>query len=219
MATVTGAAAQVPPPAIEGPVHVVTYVDVRPPTVAEALAVLARHRDATRRHDGLVRCEVVQRIGQPNQLVVLETWRDRAAFETHGRTPTSGQTHERLAALRLAPIDQRVHGALTVEAAGPAVARDSVYVVTHVDVIPPRKDDAIVALRRLAEGSRAEPGHQRFDVVQQASRPNHFTVIEVWTDAPAAEVHAMADAARDFRDALAPMTGALYDERFYRRIE
>jgi quinol monooxygenase YgiN len=44
-------------------------------------------------------------------------------------------------------------------------------------------------------------------------------VIEIWTDARAAQAHAMAAPARDFRDALAPMTGALYDERFYRCVE
>jgi quinol monooxygenase YgiN len=220
MATVTGAPAQAPaPPAIQGPVHVVTYVEVQPPSVADALTLLARHREATRRQDGLLRCEVAQRIGQPNQLVVLEAWRDQAALEAHGRAPATGETREKLAAMRLAPIDQRVHGALTVDAAAPTIFRDAAYVVTHVDVIPPRKDDAIVALRRLADASRTEPGHQRFDVVQQATRPNHFTVIEVWTDARAAEAHAMAAAAREFRDTLAPMTGALYDERFYRRIE
>lgn len=220
MATVTGALAQAPPPpAIEGPVHVVTYVEVRPSSVAEALALLVRYRDTTRGQDGLLRCEIVQRMGQPGQLVVLEAWRDQAAFEAHGRTPISGETREKLAAIRLAPIDQRVHGAFVIDPTAPAIARDAVYVVTHVDVIPPRKDDAIVALRRLAEASRAEPGHQRFDVVQQASRPNHFTVIEIWTDARAAQAHAMAAPARDFRDALAPMTGALYDERFYRRVE
>ena len=219
MATVSGAAAQAPPPAIEGPVHVVTYVEVRPPSVAEALALLTRYRDATRRQDGLLRCEIVQRIGQPSQLVALEAWRDQAAFEAHTRAPFSGETREKLAAIRLAPIDQRLHGAFAVDPAAPTIARDAVYVVTHVDVVPPRKDDAIVALRRLAEASRTEPGLQRFDVVQQASRPNHFTVIEIWTDTRTAEAHAMAVAAREFRDALAPMTGALYDERFYRSIK
>ena len=105
MAAASAAAAQALPSAVEGPVHVVTYVEVRPPSVAEALGLLARYREATRRQDGLLRSEVVQRSGQPGQLVVLEAWRDPAAFEAHGRSPAAAETREKLTAIRLAPID------------------------------------------------------------------------------------------------------------------
>jgi quinol monooxygenase YgiN len=50
---------------------------------------------------------------------------------------------------------------------------------------------------------------------QEGNRPNHFTVVEVWKDAKAVEAHSMAAATRQFRDKLATMTGALYDERKY----
>lgn len=200
-------------------VHAVTYLDVAPPSTAAALAVLTRYRAATRSHEGHERCEVVQRVGHPHQLVVLEVWHDQRAFEAHGREAGTIEALDQLAAVRTAPRDQRVHGALAVGALAAPSTRESVYVVTHVDVIPPRKDDAIVALGRLAEASRGEDGNQRFEVVQQASRPNHFTVVEIWKDARAVEAHAMAPAARAFRDTLAPMTGALYDERFYHSID
>ena len=84
--------------------------------------------------------------------------------------------------------------------------------------VPRRAVDA-AALESLARASRAGAGNLRFDVVQQASRPNHFTVIETWTDARSAEAHSMAAPTRAFRDALAPMTGALYDERFYLAVD
>jgi len=94
-----------------------------------------------------------------------------------------------------------------------------VYVVTHVDVIPPRKDDGLAALVRLAEDSRPAAGNLRFEVVQQTNRPNHFTVVEIWRDPRAVEAHATAEATRRFRDALGPMSGALYDERLFRLVE
>ena len=59
----------------------------------------------------------------------------------------------------------------------------------------------------------------RFEVVQQTNRPNHFTVVEIWKDARAVEAHAMADATRRFRDALGPMSGALYDERMFKAVD
>jgi len=54
-----------------------------------------------------------------------------------------------------------------------------VYVVTHVDVIPPRKDDAVGLLKKPRRGEPAATTATcatRF--VQQTNRPNHFTVVE-----------------------------------------
>jgi quinol monooxygenase YgiN len=206
------------PPAVAGHVHAVIYVEVMPTSLADGLAVLKRYREATLGLDGSLRCEVLQRLGQPHQLVVLEVWRDQKAFEAHGADASARQLRERIAAIRAAPTDERVHGALSV---GPltATAPGAVHVVTHVDVIPPRKDDGVAALKRLGEVTRTAPGNLRFEVVQQANRPNHFTVVETWTDARAVEAHLMAAATREFRDALAAMTGALYDERTYKTID
>jgi quinol monooxygenase YgiN len=206
------------PPPVTGHVHAVIYVEVLPTAAAAGVAELTRYRGATRGLDGSLRCEVLQRIGQPHQLVVLEVWRDPPAFEARGTDASARQMRERIAAIRAAPTDERVHGALSV---GPfaAAPRGAVHVVTHVDVIPPRKDDGVAALKRLGEAGRTAPGNRRFEVVQQANRPNHFTVVEAWTEARAAEAHLMAPATREFRDALASMTGALYDERMYTAVD
>jgi quinol monooxygenase YgiN len=216
--TPAGQAQPAGPPPIAGHVYAVIYVEVLPTAVATGVAELTRYRDATLGLDGSLRCEVLQRLGQPHQLVVLEVWRDQKAFEARGAETSARQMRERIAAIRAAPTDERVHGALSV---GPLVAapRGAVHVVTHVDVIPPRKDDGVGALKRLGEASRSASGNRRFEVVQQANRPNHFTVVETWTDARAAEAHLMAPATREFRDALAAMTGALYDERIYTTVD
>jgi quinol monooxygenase YgiN len=206
------------PPPVTGHVHAVIYVEVLPTAAAAGVAELTRYRDATIGLDGRLRCEVLQRIGQPHQLAVLEVWRDQKAFEARGADPSARQMRERIAAIRAAPTDERVHGALSV---GPLTTapRGAVHVVTHVDVIPPRKDDGVAALKRLGEASRTAPGNRRFEVVQQANRPNHFTVVEAWTDARVVEAHLMAPATREFRDSLATMTGALYDERMYSAVD
>ena len=92
-----------------------------------------------------------------------------------------------------------------------------VHVFVHVK--PETVDPFISATLENARNSIREPGVVRFDVVQQASRPNHFTVVEIWKDATAVEAHSMTAATRAFRDALAPMTGALYDERMYAGLD
>jgi len=98
---------------------------------------------------------------------------------------------------------------------GGSRATGGLNVVTHVDVVPPRKDDAVALLKALGDASRKDEGSLRYEVVQQTNRPNHFTVIESWKSREAFEAHGMAPHVREFRDKLAPMSGALYDERLY----
>ena len=90
--------------------------------------------------------------------------------------------------------------------------------MTHVDVVPPKKDEAIVLLNDLASASRKDPGVLRFDVWQQASRPNHSYVIEIWRDDAARDMHVMADHTRAYRAKLLPLEGSLYDERVYEPV-
>ena len=53
---------------------------------------------------------------------------------------------------RAAPNETRRHVPLSI-AKGKS-ARDSIIVVSHVDVVPPQKDNAIALLKELAEASR-----------------------------------------------------------------
>lgn len=231
LGVIGGASAQAPaqspapaPPAtpasVVGNIYVVAYVEVMPTSKGEAASVLRRYREAAQKEGGNLRCEVIQHIDQSHQFAILEIWKDQAAFEAHGKSANTLDTREKIAAIRNAPTDERVHTALSIgpiDVAGSA--RSAIYVATHVDVIPPRKDDGAAALKRLAEDSRRGDGNLRFEVVQQINRPNHFTVVEIWRDAKAVETHSMAAPTREFRDKLATMTGALYDERMYRAID
>jgi quinol monooxygenase YgiN len=224
--TVVGAVgeaqAQVPAPTpapIEGNIYSVTYVEVMPTAKAEAARLLRRYRDASSKEGGNLRCEVAQRIDQSHQFVILEIWKDQAAWEAHGKGANSTETREKIAAVRNAPTDERVHTGLSIGPIDASSVRDAIYVATHVDVIPPRKDDGVAALKRLGDESRKHAGNLRFEVVQQTNRLNHFTVVEIWKDAKAVETHSMAAATREFREKLAAMTGALYDERMYKAID
>lgn len=211
--------APIPAP-IEGNIYSVTYVEVMPTSKADAVSLLRRYREATRKEGGNLRCEVAQRIDQqPHQFVVLEIWKDQKAFEAHGKGTNLTETREKIAAIRNAPTDERVHTGLSIGPIDVSSVRDAIYVATHVDVIPPRKDDGVAALKRLGDESRKRDGNMRFEVVQQTNRPNHFTVVEMWKDAKAVEAYSMAATTREFRDKLATMTGALYDERMYKAID
>src|SRR5262249_58534582 len=112
------------------------------------------------------------------QFAILEIWKDQAAFEAHGKSANTADTREKIAAIRNAPTDERVHVALSIGPIdAPAGVRGGIFVATHVDVIPPRKDDGVAALNRLGEASRRAGGNHAFGRLQHASRPKHFTPV------------------------------------------
>ena len=208
-----------PPPVPDGPRYVVAYVEVMPTAKGEAVAIVRRFRDAVRKESGNLRAEILQRIGQPHQFVLLEAWKDQAAFDAHAQAPAAIELGAKIKAIQNAPIDVRTHFPLSV---GPVEAKAggaAVAVVTHVDVIPPQRENGTTITKQLAEDGRKDPGNLRFEAVTQVNRQNHFTVIELWRDQKAADAHSMAAHTRAYRDKLAPASGALYDERFYKVLD
>ena len=194
-----------------------TYVEASPQAEREAVRVLAAYRDMGRVGRGTDRVDIVQRVDRPGQFVILAVWPEQQTYEEHRAGEHFQQLDAQLATLLIAPNDTRHHHPLTVgeqavEKAG------GVTVVTHVDVVPPEKDNALVVLEQLARESRLHAGNNQFDVWQQTNRPNHFTVVERWADRAVLDEHAAAPQTRAFRTSLSRMTGALYDERWYRAL-
>jgi quinol monooxygenase YgiN len=204
--------------AAAAPIYVATYVEVGTASAKDGVGLLKQYRDATGKEDGNTRVGVGQEMGRANRFVMLEIWKDQAAFDAHGKSASTAAFRDKLKSIQNAPYDERVHSGMAV-ADSPASAKGAVYVVSHVDVPPPKKDEVIAALNPLAEQSRKGTGNLRFDVWQQTSRPNHFTVVEAWKDQKAYDARGSAGPQRDFRAKLGPMLGALYDERLFRTIE
>lgn len=204
-----------PVPADVSPLYVITYVELKPTAMSEGAGVLKSWREAQRRAQGNLRAEVVRSSTRPGQFVVIAAWQNKAAFDAHA---DAGKTfRDKLNDLRNAPADDRFHNALSVgKLEG---AKGAVHVVTHVDVIPPRREDAVAALKILGDATRAANGNARYEVVQQTNRPNHFTVVEAWRSREAYDANSMSAHQREFRDKLAQMTGALYDERLYQGLD
>ena len=87
------------------------------------------------------------------------------------------------------------------------------YVVTHVDVTPNFTADTAALLLRFATDSRQDSGSVRFEVMQEAPHPNHFTLVEVWLTRRAFESHLRAAHSLQFREKLQTMLGSPFDER------
>jgi quinol monooxygenase YgiN len=193
--------------------RIATYIEVAPAAADHAAALIEQAAAASRAAPGSLGAVALQEAARPNRFVLLESWRDEGARDA---AAARGHLLGELAPLLLAPADERRHDALTLSATNAPAPKGALWAVTHVDVMPPYQQAAARLLERWAEASRAEAGSRRFDVLRQAGRPNHFTVVEAWDDDAAFTTHVQAAPTRHWRAAVAPMLGALYDERLYR---
>jgi quinol monooxygenase YgiN len=198
----------------EATFYTVTYVEVGPILAKTGAAALQAYRNAARK-DG-ASLDVFQRIDRQNQFVVAGAWPDQKAYEAHVAGEQSKKLNDKLSSMLAAPTDTRQHNTLSVSPA--KAGKDPIVVITHVDVIPPEKDNGANALEQLADSSRRHSGNLLFDVWRQTTRPNHFTLVEFWANRGAFDVHQMQKETREFRMKLGPMSGALYDERLYKAL-
>jgi quinol monooxygenase YgiN len=205
--------------ASEAAIYVVSYIEVMPPSQHAAMTLLRQYRETSRQEAGNMRLEVLQQSGRPAHFALVEVWQDQQTFEAHAKAAHTTQLRDQLQPLRLSPQDERQHKGLAVGAVQAAGAAGATYVVTHADAMPPGKEAALALLQQLAEISRNEHGNIRFEVLQQSSRQNHCTIVEVWQDQQALEAHAMAAHTRQFRDKFQPLSGSLYDERLYKALD
>jgi quinol monooxygenase YgiN len=198
--------------------YLVTYFETAPAAADAVAGTVKQYAADAAKAPGNVEFLAFRELGRGNRFAFFEDWRDKAALEAHGQAAAALQN--RLQPQLAAPFDIRASSPMLVAASseGAAAPSGAVYVLTHVDVPGPAKDECIELLKRLTAASRNEPGALRFDVVQQDSRPNHFTVIEIWRDRGAYDAHVTAEPTREFRRRLTPIAGALYDERLYERL-
>ena len=232
------------------PTFIVTYVEVAPGMEGKAADLIKNQSAKSKSEAGNLRFESLQRIGRKNHFVVLEAWTTPEARNNHAKADHTVAYRKALQPLLYNPYDERPHVGLVAAdpsklAAGNAA---SVYVITHVDIIPPEQfppckrqvdengpcGNALV--EQLAKASRSHKGVVRFDVLTQSNRSNHMTVVEQWNSEGERAAHQVTDDVKNFRDALSgikpgsgvnsdplfvlnPLTGSLYDERLYKLID
>jgi len=198
-------------------IYLVSYIDVVPAAKAQAATLLRQLATVSRKEPGVMGFDVLQRTDPSHQFVMLEAWKDQQALDAHVAGAPSKQFREKLAAHLISPVDERLCIA-TLIGPVPLSGSGTVHVVTHVDVPGNSRDQAYAALKDLAEASRKDRGNLRFDVVHQKNRTNHFTVMELWADQRSDDAHELAAHTREFRNVLTPITGALYDQRWYKAL-
>jgi quinol monooxygenase YgiN len=207
-------------------VFAVTYLDVGAGAVPQGVELIKKYRDQSRREGANLEFTVLQEASRPNRFVVMEGWRDQAAFEAHDKGATKAEFENALKPIRNSPPDRHM---LQPFANAPArtASAGALYMVEHVDFLG--GDPAIAAaaaplVKALAEASQKEPGAVRYEIYRQPPpRINHYEVVAAWTDAKAFDAHETAAHTLEFRAASAQGGRAwranLYDQRRYKEIQ
>ena len=203
---------------MNGPVYIVTYFDVAPTAAQQSAGIVREFADASRKEDGNAGFESFEEIGRPSRFATLEIWRDKKAADAHNAGTAAAAFRNKLQPLMIGGFGARPHGGLSVAAPKGQLPADALYVLTHVDVFPNFKDQAIELVKGQAEAARKDGGNLRYDVLQWDGHANHFTLVEVWRDRKAFDAGVTTPQNKEFRDKLTPLEGALYDERLYQVV-
>jgi quinol monooxygenase YgiN len=198
-------------------VVMLSHIEVLPASKNQGATLLRELAAASRKDAGVVRFEVLQRIEVSHHFLVVEVWKDQQAMDAHMGAAHAKAFRDKVKPILMAPIDDRP---CIVQFVAPpaATSRGAIFVAAHVDVPPNMREKILDPLKTLAETSRKEAGNERYDVVQQTARANHFFSIESWKDQKSHDAHELAAHTKQFRATLVPMTGALYDQRWYKPI-
>jgi len=213
------APAAAPAPVPDGPAYIVSYFETTPASALQARSLLAALTRASRKEAGNLQFITLQRIGAPNHFALLEAWKDKDAQAAHAGAAAAKDFRDKLQSHLRSPYDERPHLTFASDAPGAQPVKSAVYVVTHVDIIPTMKDAGLDMVKGLAADSRKDAGMLAFNALQQASRPNHITLVEIWKDHKSLDGHGVSAHMKDFRAKFMPLSGSLYDERLYKVVE
>ncbi|SOH92853.1 Quinol monooxygenase YgiN [Monaibacterium marinum] len=233
----------------DAPTFIVTYIEADAASSDAVKALIEDQTSASTQEDGNLRFEGLQRIGQDNHFVIIEAWASADERNSHAASDHTIAFRNTLEPMLYAPYDERPHVGLDAAdpSSIPAGDADTVYVITHADIIPPeqfapcdRQVDASgpcgnAMMTDLAEFSRDHDGSMRFDILTQSNRANHMTVVEMWDSSASQAAHQITDAKKAFRNELSGipaaggvnpdpqfvlnmLTGSLWDERLYTLI-
>jgi len=207
-------------------VFAVTYLDVGVGAVPQGVELIKKYRDQSRREGANLEFTILQETSRPNRFVIMEGWRDQAAFEAHDKGAAKAEFEGALKPIRNSPPDRKMLQPFANAPARPTPAGGALFMVEHVDFIG--GDPAVAAaaaplVKALADASQKEAGAVRYEIYRMPPpRTNHYEVVAAWTDAKAFDAHETAAYTLEFRAATAQGGRAwranLYDQRLYKAL-
>src|SRR6202043_3606404 len=72
-------------------VYAVTYLDVGANAVAQGVDLLKKYRETSQHEAANLEFTILQETSRPNRFVIMEGWRDQAAFDAHVKAAATAQ--------------------------------------------------------------------------------------------------------------------------------
>lgn len=96
-------------------VHIVAHVDAAPSAQggkADAVTLLRRLADASRKEPGNLRFDVLQHVMRGNHFTVVESWQNQSALDAHAAASHAKQYRDELQPISGSPLDERLYKAV-----------------------------------------------------------------------------------------------------------
>jgi quinol monooxygenase YgiN len=207
-------------------VFAVTYLDVSRSALGQGVYLIKKYGESGKREVANLEFTVLQEVHRPNRFVIVEGWKDQAAFEAHDKGMAKAEFEGALKPIRNSPPDRHMLQPFANAAARTAPASSALYMVEHIDFMggdPAFAAAAQPLVKGLAEATQKEAGAVRYEIYRQPPpRINHYEVVSAWTDAKAFDAHETAAHTLQFRAASVPGGPAprvnLYDQRLYKAL-
>jgi quinol monooxygenase YgiN len=200
-----------------GSVVTLTFVEVRAEMRGHAAGVLRKHANDVREHQAsTAQMIVMQELSRVERFAVFERGVSRV-----GGTEVHALTADITGDLT-APPDRRLNREFDDDGpeTGPRVdPRANFYVVAHLDIATPDRSGVERSLLKFAAAARQTDGNLGLEILQQIDHPNHFNLVSAWLGEQPYRVFVASPAAVEFRQAIGPLLGSPYDDRFFRRVD
>jgi quinol monooxygenase YgiN len=161
--------------------------------------------------------ELYQELDRADHFVIVAQWPDQAAYAAQKSGAAATELAGALKTLQSAPPDTHV---FQVYSSGPLHlpmgGRARLYGIGEFEVAAGKTGDVAAMLTPLADMSREDPGEMRYDILQEeAPRQNRFVILDAWSSPQDFEKHRTASHMVKFRDGLAPLMTAAFEDRVY----
>src|SRR4029453_7106691 len=97
-------------------VYVVSYIDVAPAARSVATNLLRQLSNASRKDEGNMRFDILQRTAPSNQFAIVAVWKDQKAYDAHLSAAHTKEFREKIKPHLISAIDDRVHTGMEIAA-------------------------------------------------------------------------------------------------------
>src|SRR5262249_25556203 len=156
--------------------YVVIYVEFKPSDTKAGNRVLADLAAQGLNSAGAIRFDVLQQVDRPNFFALFEIWSSAQTYAAYKSSSAIQAILAQLAPLLEAPLDELdgnlLEGSVTPRS-GHAEARQ-IFVITHLDIIPPFVDQARPVLNQFVSDSTGDPGVPHTDRFEAVLAEDHY---------------------------------------------